>query len=180
MGRKIDNNRKIKDVHFLASPCNQPSQVNSRKMPTKADLESQRFVQKQRSFRGKAKVRITKLKFDDERISCQPLRPDNVSRLVKIFSLEGCFRLDPEHHVPCLISEHILNTSLHNSGLNPEDLLEPGEPPSLNLGEHSLLCLHGRHRIEAAKQFLEPFEEWWIVDLYEESMPSTTHMNLNY
>ncbi|KAL5331286.1 hypothetical protein ACEPPN_000816 [Leptodophora sp. 'Broadleaf-Isolate-01'] len=29
-----------------------------------------------------------------------------------------------------------------------------------------LECLHGRHRIEAAREFLLPTDRWWVVDLY--------------
>ena len=29
-----------------------------------------------------------------------------------------------------------------------------------------LECLHGRHRVQAGKEFLSTGDKWWIVDLY--------------
>ena len=34
---------------------------------------------------------------------------------------------------------------------------------------HDLICLHGRHRIEAAKKYLHPDDKWWVVDLYSDA-----------
>ncbi|TAQ83715.1 hypothetical protein B7494_g7958 [Chlorociboria aeruginascens] len=31
---------------------------------------------------------------------------------------------------------------------------------------HHLTCLHGRHRIQAAREILPPTDAWWAVDLY--------------
>jgi hypothetical protein len=33
-------------------------------------------------------------------------------------------------------------------------------------GGYQLECLHGRHRIQAGREFLSPRDKWWAVDLY--------------
>ena len=51
-------------------------------------------------------------------------------------------------------AEHLLS--------NPDN-----DPPALRLpARHQLTCLHGRHRIQAARETLPPTEAWWTVDLY--------------
>ena len=97
------------------------------------------------------------------------LDPKNVARLVQIFKLEGCDRLDIEHRVPVLIDSQILRQSLVASRKSNSDLL--GEiPPTLSFPVNTQLkCLHGRYRLAAAKEFLEHGNKWWTVDFYDQT-----------
>ena len=85
-----------------------------------------------------------------------------------------CLRLEPENHVPVLISRPALDALLASlSGLEgklkgcDEDLVlfEPEDP---------LPLLQGRHRIEAARQFLAPHDKWWVVDLFVDDVLSSS------
>ncbi|KAL5352248.1 hypothetical protein ACLOAV_002195 [Pseudogymnoascus australis] len=55
-------------------------------------------------------------------------------------------------------------------GKTADDLLTNNEVPDYPLLEFPtsfhLECLHGRHRIEAGREFLDPGNDWWTVDLY--------------
>ncbi|ELR09839.1 hypothetical protein GMDG_04322, partial [Pseudogymnoascus destructans 20631-21] len=55
-------------------------------------------------------------------------------------------------------------------GRTADDLLTNDEVPDYPLLEFPtgfhLECLHGRHRIEAGREFLHPGDDWWTADLY--------------
>ena len=114
------------------------------------------FREKSRTFYGSVKIPLDKI--------CHKVLPNNprqfnkkdVTTLLDFFHSEGCLRLDPEHHVPALISRSAVPRGLHPGG----------EPPRFN-PEHPVICLHGRHRLEAARNFFTGDEDrWWVVDLY--------------
>jgi len=123
-------------------------------------------------FRGTARVSLANLQFDTSDAEHEQfLRPKNVKRLRHIFATEGCHRLPPEHHVAALISQPVLNDSLRRSKTLRTALLHPAddEPPELAFPpSQPLQCLHGRHRIQAARGFLPPGDDWWVVDLYHD------------
>lgn len=144
-------------------------------MDTSPELDLHLCTERNRVYKGRAKVEIRWLSFtDDWERGTRPLDPKNVARLAKIFDLEGCFRREPEHYVPALINlqalEEALTLANHNAG---ELFAVTEEPVSLPLS-NSLICLHGRHRLEAAKQYLEVGDKWWVVDLYLDGLFSMT------
>ena len=51
-----------------------------------------------------------------------------------------------------------------------DDLLTNDEDPDYPLFEFptgfQIECLHGQYRIDAAREFLDPGDDWWTVDLY--------------
>ena len=134
--------------------------------------EEEKFAAKQSRFHGSAKIHIKHFVF--RQINSQlptdlTLDPRNIERLTRIFKLEGCLRLDLEHHVPAVISDESLANSLRQSGVRVGDLRKRGSPPMLALPENfNLVCLHGKHRIAAAKKILLPGNKWWTVDLYSD------------
>lgn len=135
-------------------------------MATPTELEYRRNVERSRAYRGRAKVPIRLLRFESDTWSgTRSLDPKNVARLRRIFQLEGCLRLEPEHHVPALISSQYLDTALSDAMLQPGKLMTCDDPPMLNICA-PLLCLHGKHRLNAANEFLDPLDKWWVVDLY--------------
>ncbi|KAL2049567.1 hypothetical protein ABVK25_010146 [Lepraria finkii] len=129
--------------------------------------EQTRFANRQRHYRGSAKVKLKHLRFDTSAF----LDAKNVTRLTQIFELEGCHRLDLEHRVPATIKENVLQSTLRLSNITTVDLMRR-IPPKLELPtDVELDCLHGKHRIAAAKKFLYlPDDKWWTVDLYADRL----------
>jgi len=128
--------------------------------------DTQRFAERQSNFRGSAKIPLRFLDFGETLVSGH-LDPKNITRIVQIFELEGCLRLDLENHIPAIISEDVLEQSLCYSQVAHINLLQPHAPSTLELPpDYKLQCLHGKHRIAAAKTFLLPGNNWWIVDFY--------------
>ena len=133
--------------------------------------EEERFAERQSKFQGSAKIHLKHFDFfeDSEIPAALKLDDKNVGRLMQIFKLEGCKRLEPEHHIPALIEETVLEQSLVQSGLQLGSLRDI--PPVLELPDnYRLVCLHGKHRIAAANRFLLPGNKWWTVDLYLKSL----------
>ncbi|KAL8939684.1 MAG: hypothetical protein Q9216_003224 [Gyalolechia sp. 2 TL-2023] len=127
----------------------------------------------QSNFQGTAKVALRHLQFTESGQNPElHLDPKNIARLVQVFSIEGCHRLDPANHVPALISENVLSRCLQKNSLSKANLLlQKRTPPDLKLDDDIVLsCLHGRHRIAAAQEVLLPIEKWWTVDLYSDSL----------
>lgn len=138
--------------------------------------EIRRLENKSSGFRGSARIHLKHLQFKEPKDLSLSLHldPKNVARLVKIFELEGCLRIEEEHRIPATINETVLQMVLSSSSLTNAELLTTGVPPELQLPQYTRLnCLHGRHRIAAAQQILLPGNKWWTVDLYTEgsSMP---------
>jgi len=128
-------------------------------MDPSPELDLHLCTERNRAYKGRAKVQIRWLSFEDDLVL--GTRP-----LMKIFELEGCFRREPEHYVPALIRPEALNAALTQANHDAGKLFAVTEEPvSLELSS-PLICLHGRHRLEAAKQQLEAADKWWVVDLY--------------
>ncbi|KAI9777791.1 MAG: hypothetical protein M1839_008586 [Geoglossum umbratile] len=126
---------------------------------------------KSRSFRGTARVNISRLSFDNNTRK-RAISEKNINRLLGIFKNEGCLRLDSENHVPVRIEEDILAQALAESRLIDQDLKllpDDGEPHFLSLPQHyQLECLHGQHRVLAGKEYYAGEEEelWWTVKIF--------------
>lgn len=135
--------------------------------------ENRRTSERREHFRGSAKVRLRHLTFEQHPdVQSQPtfLDQKNVARLEKVFSIEGCLRLDPEHRVPVILDDKDLERSLREANVANGELFNAKIPPTLSFPHgYSLRCLHGRHRIAAAQKFLLAGDKWWIVDIYSES-----------
>ena len=118
----------------------------------------------ERNFYGTARIDLKYLYFDEE----QGIDMNNVARLKRIFNQEGCLRLQPSHRIPATINTNVLERAIRQDGSKREDLLHPRDRiPNLKLSNRDRVdCLHGRHRIEAARQFLPLEDEWWVIDLY--------------
>lgn len=137
--------------------------------------QTKRLEEKHSSFRGSARIQLKHLQFEEkieQRRSGDDFHLDtkNVDRLTHIFEIEGCLRLDVDNYVPAIIGEETLQDSIRTSGLKDgSELLDRRVPPKLRLPPAlKLQCLHGRHRIAAANEFLLPGDKWWVVDLYSD------------
>ncbi len=136
--------------------------------------EGANFAEKQRYFIGSAKIHLKHFDFGVHSTSLT-LDTKNIDRLIQVFKLEGCLRLDLEHHIPAIISNQTLQESLARSAVDGTELHRQQSPPTLLFPEDTYLpCLHGKHRIAAAKTLLLPGNTWWTVDLYLDSQLNVT------
>lgn len=137
-------------------------------------LEAERFVK----YRGTARVPLHLLCF--ERGELRDLNRRNVERLKTVFHSETVRRLDPRNRVPAVISQSGLDEAVAASGISAERLLNDADndPPALHFPAGvQLTCLHGRHRVQAARETLPPTDAWWAVDLYLAGR-RTSHLTL--
>lgn len=94
---------------------------------------------------------------------------DPVERLKEVFQADTVRRLEPRNHVPAVVDQSDLNDAIQASEISAESLLSnpDNNPPELRFpARHRLTCLHGHHRIQAARETLPPTDAWWTVDLY--------------
>ena len=136
-----------------------------------ADREKEYLSEKSKAFCGAFRIALCKLDQEDVEADPRQLDSKNVQRLVKIFALEGCLRLDPDNYVAALIPQSLLSR-IHQVGTVPASgdvvppIFDPPEP---------LRCIHGKHRIEAAKQHFALEGKWWVVNVYvKEYLSSST------
>ena len=147
-------------------------------MAIPTDLESQINAERSQTYQGRTKVPIHILLFEsDNQMGSHPLDPKNVTRLLRIFQLEECFHLESEHHVSVLINIQVLNTVLSDARLQSEDLMICENPSKLNINI-SLFCLHEKHWLKAANEFLDPHDKWWVIDLYLDGLSSKNQKSI--
>ncbi|KAL6242584.1 hypothetical protein RBB50_010230 [Rhinocladiella similis] len=126
-------------------------------------LHAERVIQ----YRGTARVRLENLHFEWN--EPRELNRKNVERLKEIFRTENVHRLEPRNHIPAVVEEAELDAATRASEVLAENLLSNPDdgPPWLKFPpSHRVSCLHGRHRIQAARETLPPTDAWWTVDLY--------------
>ena len=121
------------------------------------------------NYKGSAQVWITHLDFP------HPIRQIDrrvITQLKRDFDGEGCIKTRPEHRVPAVIGESMLQEALQKLAISSETFkaISRDNPLKIDLGRGAKLeCLHGQHRILAAKEYLVPSLRWWILDLYSTS-----------
>lgn len=137
-------------------------------------------------FKGSALIRFKYLKWDEYHKLNEAKRiPDakRVKRLVDIFNDAGCRRLDLKHHIPATIDQNQLDVALkeakQDGSLNTDltNYAGLGKYPELRI-PGGVQCLHGFHRIEAGKEYLQGAGQWWIVDLYLSGIGEELKINL--
>jgi hypothetical protein len=130
--------------------------------------------ERQKCFYGSAKVDIGVLHFD--RSSPREIDDRNFQRLLCSFELTGCFQFDPQHHLPAVIQESTFRTAVASAASSADAVLsrDPSQWPTLSFSTgFELQCLRGKHRIEAAKQYLPGSTRWWVIDFYSEGKRSS-------
>jgi hypothetical protein len=136
---------------------------------SQVQIEDSRLEGERRlKYKGTARISLDVLYFRQD----QPRESNkrHVDFLVDCFQKEGCHRLPFCNHVPAIIDQRSLDGAMLRLGKSASELLTNGEVPDYPLLEFpvgfQLECLHGRHRIEAGREFLDPGDDWWTVDLY--------------
>ena len=141
--------------------------------------EDRLFLEKQSHFRGRAKILLRNLQFENENVEGgRKEDASNVGRLILVYESEGCFRLEYENSIPALVSEDVLVRWVQHSNVSNAELLDFRRAPPLLEVDEPLVALHGRHRVEAARRFLDPFDQWWVVDLYSSELSHESILNL--
>lgn len=129
--------------------------------------ENQLAREKKEYFQGCAKIPLRDLNFTHS--SARELSEANVNRLLSSFELVGCQRIDAQYHVPAVMDLRLLRAALREAGATADDLRsdEPAQWPVLTLPAGVRIeCLHGQHRVVAARKYLSKSDHWWVVDLY--------------
>ena len=127
-----------------------------------ADTQKQYLLEKNKAFCGAFRIALCKLDQEDVEANPRQLDRKNVQRLINVFALEGCFRLEPDNYVAALLPHSLLtrvpriSTVPANGDVMPP-IFDPPEP---------LQCIHGKHRIEAAKEYFALEGKWWVVNVY--------------
>jgi len=104
---------------------------------------------------GSGRVRISSINIEGEQ--CRSQDPKNIKRIKDIFKVEGC---QPESNlVPVLVDEvQFANAKMSRTGM---------ELPDFEFPERSLECLHGLHRLLAAREW---GAQYWIVNFFPRGM----------
>ena len=139
-------------------------------MENRQTIDQEIFACKTQHFLGTARVPIGKLEFPQVPSLCREMNEKNVARLLHIFKLEGCLRLEAENHVSAIIDPALSTNAVLKSGLDVNTLSKSSEPRLLPNPDFNVACLNGRHRVAAARRFLDPYDDWWTVDFYDNSM----------
>ena len=136
----------------------------SAELMSSPDNERRLFESKRAHFKGSAKVPLPLL--HSYASSTFTFNAKNVDRLIQVFKIEGCYRLDPDHHVPATISRQSFEQALQDANINHHTLINSDDPPLIR--PEGATVLHGRHRLTAAQNYLNPNEQWWVVDFYND------------
>lgn len=138
-------------------------------------VEAQLSAERRHKHYGCVRVALERLDFT--RSSARPLDRSNVARLVSSFELGGCLRHDACYHVPAVMDDGLLRRSVLDGGASMNDLRshDPSVWPRLALPVGvQVQCLHGQHRIAAARQYLLGQDRWWVIDVYSASKHPVT------
>jgi hypothetical protein len=135
---------------------------------SRAQAEDHKFeAERNLRYCGSARVSLDVIHFRDDQL--RELDEKHVESLIRQFRVEGCRRENVKNHIPVLISQSCLEVALRVSGLSAAALLNNTNNGyrKLQLPRGSYLtCLHGKHRIQAGREFLSPREKWWVADVY--------------
>ena len=123
-------------------------------------LQAERRVK----FKGTARVKLESLYFP--KISTHELDVKHVKTLKEQFRTNGCRRLEVQNHIPAVIDQQQLDTALVESRVSAAELLSSPEYKDLEFPAGALECLHGRHRVQAGREFLPLRDQWWTVNIY--------------
>lgn len=135
---------------------------------SQAQLKDSRLeAEKRRTYKGSARISLDVLYFQwDEH---RDLDPKHVEYLKGCFKRDRCRRLEVRNHIDAVVDQPSLDVALRKSGVSARELLtnQPNGCPWLEFPkDFQLHCVHGQHRIQAAREFLLPTDKWWTVDLY--------------
>ncbi|PVH95424.1 hypothetical protein DM02DRAFT_690214, partial [Periconia macrospinosa] len=125
-------------------------------------------------YRGLARVHLSSLDFSHSlaQEKHREISKKNVERLRKIFLKNGCLRLQEENFINAAVDAESLGDAIGEAKTTQANLLQLRAGSDLPLLPFTNLhCLSGAHRIEAAKEFLDDNDQWWVVRLFSNEAP---------
>lgn len=121
-------------------------------------VEEQKCV----NYRGTAHIRLKWF----PQIKPSDLDTSHLEKLKGIFK-ENCCQNNIHNHVPATIDQQHFNAALKISGISELPKNFSVEYPELSFeAGYQLDFLHGKHRIQAAREVLFDPNDWWTVDFY--------------
>ncbi|KAH2804272.1 hypothetical protein KXW44_000532 [Aspergillus fumigatus] len=125
-------------------------------------------TERHHAFLGTAKVQLRHIDIGPK----GRLDRARVRRLRRVFRVNGIYPLQRENHVEVVICQSDLEQTLDQNGLTLQEFRakDPDSYPTLDFTGRPLRCLHGKHRIQAARDVLPSFRRWWIADFYTEGL----------
>ncbi|KAL5350969.1 hypothetical protein ACLOAV_004542 [Pseudogymnoascus australis] len=135
-----------------------------------ASLEQQFVESKTLHLKGKARVRLSQLSFPNP---IRPIDPKLVKVLKRNFKGEGCLQQDSAFSLPAIIDDNSLTLALRELGISADRFKADSilSPAKFELPHNiQVACLHGQHRVAAAKQLLGSGNKWWLVDIYGQGL----------
>lgn len=117
-------------------------------------------------FYGYAIISLDKLSFEHPLArNHRPVSKNNVERILKLFREVGCGNDVAEYAVTASVDAARLEYYLEEQGYGslPQTIEDSTDVPRLDM---PVECLHGLHRILAAKRFLKGGERWWMARIY--------------
>lgn len=125
--------------------------------------------QRLQHFKGCAIIDFNQLALDQTAENMANMRHrsnKNLERLIKLFEIEGCANLEPEHRVAAIVSAEALNDALLRSNISQDSLFNPQKHQELFFDQgYKLKVIYGNHRLVAAQKV---GENQWLVDLYQD------------
>ena len=115
-------------------------------------------------FQGYARVELDNIDFSSGR----DLEDQNVNRLIRVFELEGCKRESTANAISVLVEKNAIEEA-HAQQCSSSAAIHSINPTQLPLLNAKVLCLHGKHRIHAARKFLPCRDWWWTVKIFSPS-----------
>ena len=118
---------------------------------------------------GTARISLRCLQFQPDDSPARDVK--EVKKLKRVIKTEDVYRLaDNERHVVAKISRSQLEQALRDSGISLQDLNSKGLPPKLIIDpSRPLRCLDGKSRLQVGEEILSGGEDWWAVDLLDDS-----------
>ena len=129
-----------------------------------SDNERRLFKSKCAHFKGFIKVLLPLLHL--YALLIFTFNAKNVDRLIQVFKIEGCYCLDSDHHISAIISRQSFEQVLQDTNINHYTLINSNDPPLI--WPEGATVLHGRHWLTATQNYLNPNEQWWVVDFYND------------
>ncbi len=97
------------------------------------------------------------------------IQREELGSIAGFYKCESCICMDSGYHVPAAIGQEVLSNTLLNADSSVNALLSRDSCRRPKLTFPSGFWphyLHGRHRIEAGRQYLRSHDHWWVVDLH--------------
>jgi len=122
-------------------------------------MENDSRLENEKAFKylGTARVQLKWLSFQNNELDAKHVQ------VLKSSFQRDCRRLDVRNHIPAVIDQQNFGSALQLSGIPESQFLQSSHHQLLKLDfweGYQLECLHGRHKIQAAKLALAPSNKW--------------------